>query len=513
MKGIKLSFKKVYGIYVLVLLVLCVAAIIYVNGLLRQYEEMRPEQRVKEAITMLAQEAEKDNFFATYGLADISVEKFEEQVDVKSNYLALYDEEKMSFSSVNEKSEEDVLYYEIKNAGKTLAKVKLKAVGPAETKLAVFSYREWQIEEITPLLEKNEYTILVPMDFSVSVNGIPLTEEDGTVNEERITYTISGLYLEPNCEIKDKSGAKVNYTVENDKVLAEFYYYSLVLPESITVHLNGELLTGEKQNNNRVFYNIQMLEKPEIVITDYYGNSVNYDGKNTIPLTYMTVLADSRYSVKVDGKEVAKEAVTTSANKEYEQLVDYVENLPQVSEYDVAILKNDAEVSVVDELGNSVSLEPGKEEYDLVDKKQTLDTVPEEVSKEIDILKVTQDWSLFLSRDKWFAEIEHYFIIGSYQHNMAHQYATGIDITFTSSHVLANPAFSGNQVTNFYWIAENCFSVDVNFVKHMILATGMPVDDVMNDRFYFVKYDGTDDGIDNPTWKIVSMREIIENGN
>ena len=46
----------------------------------------------------------------------------------------------------------------------------------------------------------------------------------------------------------------------------------------------------------------------------------------------------------------------------------------------------------------------------------------------------------------------------------------------------------------------------------MILTrNGTRVDDETNDRFYFVKWDDTDDGIDNPTWKIASMREIVNN--
>ena len=44
----------------------------------------------------------------------------------------------------------------------------------------------------------------------------------------------------------------------------------------------------------------------------------------------------------------------------------------------------------------------------------------------------------------------------------------------------------------------------------MIVGSGKRVDDLMNDRFYFVKYDATDDGIDNGAWKIASMKEIVE---
>ena len=46
----------------------------------------------------------------------------------------------------------------------------------------------------------------------------------------------------------------------------------------------------------------------------------------------------------------------------------------------------------------------------------------------------------------------------------------------------------------------------------MILnRTGGSVEDPMNDRFTFVKYDGTKDGVDNPEWKLVSMKEIVSN--
>ena len=54
----------------------------------------------------------------------------------------------------------------------------------------------------------------------------------------------------------------------------------------------------------------------------------------------------------------------------------------------------------------------------------------------------------------------------------------------------------------------------MHFVKHMLLRSGtQKVDDTTNDKFYFVKYDDTNDGVNNPNWKIVSMRENLKNGN
>jgi hypothetical protein len=84
---------------------------------------------------------------------------------------------------------------------------------------------------------------------------------------------------------------------------------------------------------------------------------------------------------------------------------------------------------------------------------------------------------------------------------MAVKYASSVDITFTSSHVLNDPAFTEESVTNFKQITEDCFSVDISFVKHMILRNGLKVDDPMNDRFYFVN------GRDG--WKLAGMKEIV----
>lgn len=511
----KLSlFKKAYLIYLAILVLLSIVAILYMRGLLQRYEDMRPEKRVEEAITVLAEDALDEKFFTKYNLPKIQAERFEEQIDVKKEYRALFDSKSLTFSAMNDKSDADTLCYAIKNGKRTVAEVKLKALGEQETKLVVFHYREWQIEEIKPILEKSDYTLVLPVDFSVCVNDVTLTNADGVISEENgVTYTISNVYLEPNFEIKNQEGKPVSYTVNKSKVLAEFYDFSLILPSSLTVYVNDSVFSGEKLENNRVSYSIRLLEKPDIEICDAYGNRITYDGKNEIPLTFMTILADSRYSIKVDGKDIAKEAVELSANTEYEQLIDYVENLPQIGNNEIAILKKDAEVLVADESGNSVNLEPGKEFYDFTDMESAITEVPKEVSAEIDILTLAHNWSLFMSDDIRFNQIKNYFIEGSYQYKKALEYATGIDITFVSSHTFADPAFTGNTVTNFKWITDKCFSADVSFVKHMILPSGKRVDDAMNRRIFFVKYDDTDDGIDNPAWKIASMREILEDGN
>ena len=508
----RISFKRVYIIYLFILILASIASIAYVNVLLHQYEELRPERCIEEAINELTAEATQGIFWEKYKLTDINVGDFEKHRDVQSEYLALYTEGNLEFSQKSGTHQEDELYYLVENDDIVLAEIKLKAKGSAVTKLAVFSFREWQIEYVKPIIEASEYTISVPVDFCVSVNDITLTTEDGVMNSDyEITYTIGDLYLKPTFDIKDQDGNEVAYTIDDKKVNAEFYQYTLTLPDSLTVNVNGEAYQGTAVGDNRVRYDIRLLEKPEVTISDYYGNAISYEGGNEIPLTNMTITADSRYIIEVSGNAVPKEAITIFANKEYEYLADYVENLPQVSLYDIAILENDAKIVVTDMNGENVPLEQGKNVYDFTLQKNYLDGIPEAVSSEIDVLEIAQLWSLFMSNDVHFKKVEKYLIADSYQYEVAKKYATGEDITFTSQHTLANPAFTDSSVENFVWISDNCFSVDISFVKHMILRVGSRVDDRMNDRFYFVKYDDTDDDKDNPTWKIVSMKEIVNN--
>lgn len=508
----KTGFKGGYLIYLSLLIIVAAAVIIYVNMLLRRYEDFRPEMRVQEAVDMLVADALQENFWEKYSLQEMEPGSFEKHLDVQKEYLSLYADEEITFSQKSIAHEEDELYYIVRNNEVELAEIKLKAVGPAVTKLAVLSIREWKIEHIKPVLDAVDYTISVPVDFCVKANGIELSSEDGVPNGEcEMTYTVEGLYLKPDLDITDHEGNVVSYTIDNGQVIAEFYNYILTLPVALSVEMNGEKCDGEVVEDNYVRYEIRTLEKPLINISDYYGNVVCYEGEAELPLTYMAINADSRYHVEVAGNEVPEEAITTTGNPEFEALADYVENLPGINRYDIAILEKDAEVTVTDEMGQAVSFEKGKTSYDFTSQRNALETVPDTVSAELDVLGVAQKWSLFMSNDIAFSQIKHNFIADSYQYKVALQYATGEDITFTSEHALMNPAFTENSVSNFVWITEDSFAVDVSFVKHMVLRVGTKVDDSMNDRFYFVKYDDTDDQIDNPAWKIVSMKEIGDN--
>ncbi len=433
---------------------------------------------------------------------------FEQNRDLKAEYLALFEADALSTTLTG--STEDTLLYTAARDGVPLAEIKLKAAGPAVTRLAVLSLREWTVESVSPILEPHSYVLTVPNSFAVTVNGMSLTEAHGVPSGERQTeYSLSGLYLTPDFIIADRNGNRADYTLKKGRVLVEFFDYSLTLPSVLTVEVNGQPAEGTSAGDGLVLYDIATPSKPTVCIRDDYGNSVNYEGGSELPLTYATITTDSRHTVQVNGLPVPDHRVTSRENPEYSPFADLVDGLPGFCEYTVAALQSDAAVTVVDHLGNPIPLEGNSTRYDLTDYAIRLDRVPTEVAGQVDVLQIAQNWSMFMTKDLPFAQLKEDLIADSYQYNVAVRYATGIDIQYTSKHTLANPAFTENSVTNFTWITDDCFSVDISFVKHMRLYYGAMVDDPMNDRFYFFYCDDTDNGVNDPAWKLAGMKEIV----
>jgi len=494
-------FKLSYLGYVALLVILIIIASFSVRSILQEYEGNQPEYQVESAMKQLVADASStDGFWQKYQLDEVSTGVYERNVDVRAQYLSLYHSD-LNYTVRNGTYPENELHYVIRNDKTELAEVVLRAKGEPITKLAVFSSRVWNIEEIKPIFGTKEYTLQVPDDFVVSANGVSINKEDGTTDENGIVkYTVSGVYNAPIFDIRDDKGNEVIYTIKNSKVIPEYYDYTLTLPYTLKVTVNGVESKGVERENGFVFHEIRLLEKPEVAVSDLYGNTVIYEGKN-LDITYTSILAPDTFSVSVNGNAVPEGAVKKSTNPEYQFLVGLVDNLPQQTEYNIAVLQKDAQISVLDSNKNAVELN-SEEKYQNLMKFEILDAVPSQVESAVNVLEVAQNWSLYMSNDYSFTNIAKLMLPNSYQYKAAKEYSTSIDRTFFSNHTLLNPAFTENKVSNFTWITEDCFSVEVSFVKHMLLTrTGEQKDDPMNDRFYFVQSNGK--------WLLAAMKEVV----
>ena len=254
-----------------------------------------------------------------------------------------------------------------------------------------------------------------------------------------------------------------------------------------------------------MFHPVKLSSGQSIEISDDFGNKIGYDGKNKIPLTYKVVYAPAEYTVSVNGKAVPKDQAILKESETPPQIADYC-SLPDRLEYRITVLKKNAEFVITDASGNRVDADTTADVVDLSPVPETLSAVPDDIASEINVLEVAETYSRFLTQDLngysyGFYTLAEYLVEGSELYNNALAWANGIDITFTSIHVLDDPPFTEESVTNFVMLSDNCFCCDVHFVKQMILDNGTHQPDPMDSTLYFVKIDGAA----GPAWKLIHM--------
>lgn len=287
------------------------------------------------------------------------------------------------------------------------------------------------------------------------------------------------------------------------------YALDLKAPPSAIIKNNGQVLQGEIVDGNAV-YSLRSLVPLNVEICDILGNSVPYDANNLPTFTDYQVTVPSNYTVK--GLEtVPLELATVEAIPELEYVKEYCPDVPDRATYRLSLLSEEPNFKILDQNGQEV-------EFSLEGRKITLegpsgqDTLPSFVN--VDPLEVAKLWSLFMTADLsganyGYSQLSPYLIKGSYLQGVAWKWATGIDITFTSSHTLKDPQFQVEEISNYVVYSDNCFSCDIRLEKLLVLTrTGEEVNDVINSRFYFVKYDDTDNGVNDPHWVLADYQEI-----
>lgn len=515
------NFRFIFFVYVCVLIVASAAALIYVNSALREYEDEHPHRLVDNVIEQIRTGAADGSLWSVEGAPDMVGGRFESDLDIKAEFKRLINGE-VSYTQPTAVNETDTRYG-IKAEGQEIAEVILRAVGEPKQKLAIINIQSYEVVSYRPIV--HNYSLTVPSfvkigeELTVKINGTDLTKDDFKADGQKGTLTaaIDGIYFKPTVEVSDAYGntpeIKLPGTKDGD-IDFERSFYELTLPESLSVTLDNENLEGVTCEDGRVNYSIRLARKADVKISDLYGNTVTYTGQPNIPITYTTIMTNEDHTVKADGKDIPFEAVEIAVNPDFKTFAEYVPDLTKRPIYSIVILKDNADITVADSSGNNIEFDVNEKFIDLTGYANSapLDEVPSEVAAEINVLHVLENWSKFMSNDLDFYTLSRDLIEGSYQYSVADTYNNSVDKTFTSVHTLLDPPFTDESVTNFVWITENCFSVDISFVKHMYLNSGSAMDDSMNERCYFVRYDATDDYVDNPTWKLVGMKEIVDNG-
>ena len=236
----------------------------------------------------------------------------------------------------------------------------------------------------------------------------------------------------------------------------------------------------------------------EIVENINYFDKGIYNYEIILPKDYNLYINDS----KISDDEIIKEGDVVGL----ERLTEHIE-INKSKTYEITNLVYEPNIKILDENKKEVNYKIDGNKI-VVSKNfleiEKLKDAKEYIKDDFDILKLAENWSLFLTDDlsgsyHGFNKLTPYLIEDSYMYEMAYGWSHNVDITFVSSHRLKNPVFTNEEVKNFIIYNDNAFSCEVYLEKNMIVS-GKDKVDIMHDRLYFIYYE---DG-----YKLVNMESI-----
>ena len=306
-------------------------------------------------------------------------------------------------------------------------------------------------------------------------------------------FTVSK-YEKSNAKISD--GIKKLYKSDDLKIKKntklskdEVYAYDL--------YNNDKLISTVSIKSVNSYKRMAILTIDEWDVVDYQ----NYFDKG---IYAYEIKVPENYTVKVNGNTLSNDDITKEGDVEgLERLTEYVE-IEKSKTYEVNNLVYKPEIVILD--ANNKEVEYKEEDNKINVTKEfreikTLEDAKSYIKDDFDILKLAENWSLYLTNDLsgGLNTLRPYLIKDSYYYTMAYNWSRNIDRTFVSSHRLKNPVFTNEVVEDFIIYNDNAFSCKVYLEKNMVVS-GKDKQDIMNDRLYFIYYDGG--------YKLVNMEAI-----
>lgn len=519
----KLSrFEKAYIIFVSVCVALSVIFLVYVGIVVTDYDKAQPERTVEKQIQWLSDIAADGSLSEELDFKALCVNRFEENdADaLLKSYSRKLATGALTYEFRAAESSDLKKVYSVLADDKLVGKLTLSGEN-TRTSLFFFTMADWTVEEFTPFPVETIYNLEIycPEEVSVSINGIQPSEKELVGGTDVPLYRLSGLLTEPEIAYTRKDGTELNYTTDGNAVKPAVYEYSFRLPNDITVNLNDTVISG-KHEADSTLYTIREMTRPEVLLIDKCGTIVRYDGSTPADELYTrhSVVVPQDFSVKVDGTPA--DDITPAWNSAHPDaeavMAQSGVQLPDMKTYEFALLTKDAVAEVTDNMGavTTHSLANGGV---WLNGSVGSNEIPDYIATEIDVMEAAKCWSKFMTDDlegptHGLDEVRKYLLRTSAYYDYAEEWATGIDISFTSAHSL--DGFANEHITNVTVYSDTCFSCNIYFEKNMTLLydgryAGSRTD-TFNSIVYFVYADDTpDNGLDDPHWAIAVMHDVI----
>ncbi len=312
--------------------------------------------------------------------------------------------------------------------------------------------------------------------------------------------------FEKDKDSKDKLVAKL---IKDSKFTYKLNSESLDLTNPIyDVYAGDEILFNVKLNGEKKVTRLGIL-----TFQDWKLDSIKL--AKTDGIYECNIEVPSNLKVYVNGIRVTdSEKAEGELDEGLKEISNYAD-IPYLIRYTVKGLVKEPEVKIEDKSGKNIEYEKEGNTFIAGLKREKVENKDEAMKKikgELDIEKIAKDWSLYLTDDldgklHGFYNISKYMIKDSYMYKYAYKWATNVDITFVSSHILDNPTFTDVKLNNFIFYSEDAFSCEIYLQKNLTLTKdrGTKIKDKMHERMYFAYYEGE--------WKLVNMQSVTNNNN
>lgn len=231
-------------IYITVLVVFAIIASFYTLNSLKKYEKSLPEAVIKNYVDEF-RDMVKDGTLGHKMDLPASVE-FEDKSKFVEAFTSSFDKDaEITYKrDANSYGNEEAIY-DILAGEKIIAKVTIEPTNP-QVLLAILTINDWKVKSLDPVMESFSYKIPVYEGYSVTVNGIPVSEKymvgepvanpdfenvsAYTTMPKKVTYKIDNLVSQPDIVIKDASGNNVECVLDNEKKTVTCKYDTAKMP-------------------------------------------------------------------------------------------------------------------------------------------------------------------------------------------------------------------------------------------------------------------------------------------
>ena len=329
--------------------------------------------------------------------------------------------------------------------------------------------------------------------FEKNAKDGSLTPSDFTFESLDLTFVDSEILLE---DYIDSLGTYSSFTAEKD-------------PTSYITEAPVYNISADGEPVARVTLKAISQTKIYAILTIMDWDVDTIEPVCSIDLTNYTFSIPDGYTPVINNRHVDASYKTGNVEEihEFAYVSNYID-MPEYVEYKVENVLADSDIKVLNANGDEVPVEINGSKV-----KATYASAASELSEERknEALSMIQTYEDFNTDDlsgpsHGLATVQSFLIKDSDYWNMAKQWAGGVDITFTSAHKFDDPKYTNVVVDNYAEYSDICYSLHIAFSKNMILTrTGEKISNDFDSTVFFIYYDDSDDGVDNPHWCIADM--------